>query len=250
MRPIRVFVCSQLLFALCIAAFAQTERAPQRIVFARGATVGRASSYLRGIRDQTWFVVRLGSHQHIRVQIEARGSTRGALIWPSGKQDGGPGGVIYDGDTDEAGDYKISVGESRMGEAWSGRVTVVVEALPRGETSPESANLEGYVGKYPSELFKRVPAIKTRLRELLGANYQAFIDRMQVETPIERDGDTLVMRGCMAHSCTVEEAILVIDLNDGSPYVALRFNTKFRPVFALDKSRIPESMRRAMRSEP
>jgi len=94
-----------------------------------------------------------------------------------------------------------------------------------------------------------VPSVKTRLRELLGTNYKAFLDRMQVETPIEKDGDTIVMRGCMAHSCTIEEAILVIDLNDGAPYVALKFNSKFRTPFAADRSRIPQSLRRGMRQE-
>jgi hypothetical protein len=59
-----------------------------------------------------------------------------------------------------------------------------------------------------------------------GKSYKAFTDRMQVETPIERDGDALVMRGCMAHQCTIEEEILMIDLADGTPYVALKFNRK------------------------
>src|SRR5882724_6935228 len=94
-----------------------------------------------------------------------------------------------------------------------------------------------------------VTLVSTRLRQLLGTNYRDFTDRMQVETPIEKDGDTIVMRGCMAHSCTIEEAILVIDLNDGTPYVALKFNSKFRPIFAADRSLIPQSLRRAMRQE-
>ena len=235
--------------AAFVSAFAQTENSPRRIIFARGATVGRASGYLRGMRDREWFVVRLNSGQHIRVAIDARGATRGMLIWPSGKQEGGPGGVIFDGDTDETGDYKISVGESMMADPWRGPITVKVEALPRGQASPNDANLGAYAGKYPSDLFRRVPAIKTRLRQLLGASYKAFTDRMQVEAPFEADGDVLVTRGCMAHSCTIEEAILAIDTNDGSVYVALRFDSKFRPVFAGDKSRIPQALSRAMNSQ-
>src|SRR2546429_863267 len=116
------------LFAVIIVCAAiagapsQTENSPRRIVFARGATVGRASGYLRGMRDHAFFVVRLNSSQHIRVEIDARGSTRGMLIWPSGKQEGGPGGGIFDGDTDETGDYKISVGESMKGDPLRGPI--------------------------------------------------------------------------------------------------------------------------------
>src|SRR5437016_10188324 len=164
-----------------VSASAQTEKAPQRIVFARGATVARASGYLRGIRDSAWFVLRASAGQHMRVEVGAPGSTRGSVISPSGKQDGQPGGVIFDDTIDETGDYKIVVGESNMGEAWRGRFTVKVEILPRGQTNPDASDYEKYVGKYPSELFRRVPATKTRLRQLLGANYQAFFDRMQVE---------------------------------------------------------------------
>jgi len=239
-----------LLFVIVFAfvtASAQTERAPQRIVFARGATVARASGYLRGNRDSAWFVLRASSGQHMRVNINARDATHGTVISPSGKQETQPGGVVFDDDLSETGDYKIGVSESPMANAWRGNFTVVVEILPRGQSTPETSNLESYVGKYPSELFRGVPSVRTRLRQLLGTNYKAFTDRMQVETPIEKDGDTIVMRGCMAHSCTIEEAILVIDLNDGTPYVALRFDSKFRPPFAADRSRIPDSLRRAMR---
>ena len=49
-----------------VTASAQSERAPQRIVFARGATVARATGYLRGRRDSAWFVLRLGAGQHMR----------------------------------------------------------------------------------------------------------------------------------------------------------------------------------------
>lgn len=229
-----------------ITASAQTEKAPRRITFARGATVARATGYLRGIRDTAWFALRASSGQHMRVEINAPGSTRGSVIYPTGKQDGQPGGVVFDDTIDETGDYKIVVSESLMGEAWRGRFTLKVEVLPRGQTSPAPSDLEKYVGKYPSELFKRVPAIKTRLRQLLGVNYAAFMGRMQTQTPIEKDGDFLIMRGCEAHSCTVEEALLAIDLNDGKLYVALRFEGKFSKTFPAHRSQLPEALKRAM----
>ncbi|HYV24680.1 MAG TPA: hypothetical protein VE969_05535 [Pyrinomonadaceae bacterium] len=242
----KLFAVLIIVCAAIVSASAQTEKSPRRIVFARGAAVGRASGYLRGMRDRLFFVVRLNSRQHIRVEIDARGATRGTLIWPSGKQEGGPGGVIFDGDTDETGDYKISVGESMMADPWRGPITVKVEALPRGQASPSDANLVAYIGKYPSDLFRRVPAIKTRLRQLLGANYQDFTDRMQVEAPFENDRDVLITRGCMAHSCTIEEALLAIDMNDGSVYVALKMNGRISRTFPAKRSLLPDALKRAM----
>ena len=229
------------------SSFAQNS--PQRITFARGATVARATGYLRGVRDSAWFVLRAGAGQHMRLEIDGRGATRGMLVYPSGKQDGQPGGLFFDDTFDETGDYKIGVTESSMANAWRGNFTLKIEVLPRGQANSGALNLEKYVGKYPSELFRQVPSIKTRLRTLLGTNYKAFTDRMQTETPIEKDGDALVMRGCMAHSCTIEEAILVIDTNDNNKlYVALRFNGKFSKTFP-PKAQLPDALKRAMKAD-
>jgi len=230
---------------LFLSSSALGQKAPQRISFARGATVARANGYLRGIRDEAWFVLRAGAGQHMRVEINGRGATRGMVTFPSGEGEGGPGGVVFDGILPDTGDYRIRVTESSMAEAWRGSFVLKVEILPVRESRPSTSDLEQYVGKYPSELFRRVPTLKTRLRELLGANYKSFFDRMQVEVPIERDDDTIVVRGCMAHQCTIEEAILVIDLADGKPYVALEFNSRFR-TFADDRSRIPDALKHAM----
>jgi hypothetical protein len=246
MRIKKLFSAAFIISTVASIASAQTENSPRRITFARGATVARSTGYLGGIRAESWFVLRLNAGQHIRVEIRGRGATRGVLIWPSAKQDGGPGGVIYDGDVDETGDYKIQVRESSMADAWRGSFAVTIEALPRGQASPDSSDLEKYVGKYPSELFRQVPAVKTRLRQLLGLNYKSFTDRMQVEVPFEKDGDMMITRGCMAHSCTIEEALLAIDLNDGKLYVALRFNGKFSKTFPASRAQLPEALKRAM----
>ena len=246
MNTKKLFPAAMIICAAILIASAQTENAPRRIVFARGATVASASGYLRGIRDSAWFVLRAGAGQHMRININARDATRGTVIYPSGKQDGQPGGVIFDDTIDETGDYKIGVSESPMANSWRGNFTIVIEILPRGQASPGASDYEKYVGKYPSELFRGVPAIKTRLRQLLGVNYKAFFDRMQVETPIEKDGDVLVMRGCMAHQCTIEEAILAIDLNDGKLYVALKMDSKINRTFPANRSQLPDALKRAM----
>jgi hypothetical protein len=125
-----------------LTASAQTASAPRRITFARRATVARATGYLRGVRDEKWFVLRAQAKQHMRVEIKGRGATRGVLVFPSGKQDGGPGGIIFDGIIDENGDYRIRVTESSMANSWRGRFTVTVEILPPGRAlNPKSHGL-------------------------------------------------------------------------------------------------------------
>jgi hypothetical protein len=229
----------------------RAQKAPQRVTFARGATVARATGYLRGLNDAADFVLRAKAGQHMRVEINARGATRGMVTFPSGKQDGAPGGVIFDDNINETGDYRIRVTESSMGDAWRGSFGLKIEILP-GQSSgsdASTADLARYVRQYPSVLLKGEPGLKTRLRELLGANYSSFISRLQTEMPIERDGDVIIARGCMAHQCTIEEAILAIDLSNGKPYVAIKSNRHgggFK-IFAEDKNRVPGALTRAMR---
>ncbi|HXT64491.1 MAG TPA: hypothetical protein VN696_15740 [Pyrinomonadaceae bacterium] len=140
----RVILSVLLTLAASVCVFAQTEAAPRRIIFARGATVARATGHLRGMSDESWFVLRAKSGQQMRVEIRGRGPTRGVLIFPSGKQDGGPGGVIYDGMIDEDGDYKIRVTESMMAEAWKGRFTLIVKILPAKNPTPRYNNLQNF----------------------------------------------------------------------------------------------------------
>jgi hypothetical protein len=126
----KLILSALIVAAASISAFAQKERSPRRIVFARGATVARVSGSLKRIDDEAWFVLRVKSGQEMHVEIKGRGPTRGVLVFPSGKQDGGPGGVVFDGETDEDGDYKIRVSESMMAEAWKGRFTLISRRLP------------------------------------------------------------------------------------------------------------------------
>ena len=94
----------------------QSEKAPQRIVFARGATSARATGYLRGRRDSASFVLRASAGQHMRVEIDARGASHGGVFSPSGKGEVQPGGFVFDDTVDETGDYRIVVSESPMAE--------------------------------------------------------------------------------------------------------------------------------------
>ena len=125
-------------------------------------------------------------------------------------------------------------------------ICTVTAAGTLGDVSARSTTTDysQYVGKYPSDMFKKEPALKTKLRTLLGTSYTAFFDRMQTQVPIEKDGEAIVARGCAAHECTVEEAILVIQ--NGTLYVALKMNSKFSKTFPADRSKLPEALKRAM----
>src|SRR5437879_11034043 len=114
MKPKRLLLFLFVLVIAFVNVSAQSERAPQRIVFARGATVARATGYLRGNRDSAWFVLRASTGQHMRVSINARDATHGTVISPTGRQETQPGGVVFDDDLSETGDYKIGVSESPM----------------------------------------------------------------------------------------------------------------------------------------
>ena len=222
-----------------LATFAQT-----RVYFARGATRATARGYLRGIRDEANFILRAKAGQHMRVEIRGRGATRGVVTFPSGQSDGQPGGVIFDGILPDTGDYRIRVTESSMADPWRGNFTVIIDVVSEGSSAGGNQDLSRYAGKYPSELFRQQPVLKTRLRTLLGANYRSFFDRLQTEMPIENDGGVLIVRGCMAHQCTIEEAILAIDLGNDTLHCAIKFNSRFRTWS--ERGSIPAALRRAM----
>ena len=237
-RSSRCFAVAALIALTSLATFAQT-----RVYFARGATRATARGYLRGIRDEANFVLRAKAGQHMRVEIRGRGATRGMVTFPSGQGDGQPGGVIFDGNLPDNGDYRISVSESSMADPWRGNFTVIIDVVSEGSSS-DNRDLSRYAGKYPSELFRKELGLKTRLRNLLGTNFNSFFARLQTEMPIENDGGVLIARGCMAHQCTIEDAILAIDLGNDTLHCAIKFNSRFRTWS--ERGSIPASLRRAM----
>jgi hypothetical protein len=94
--------------------------AERRIRFKKGQTVACVPGTLHHIYDEAIFVLRARAGQHMKVNIIGKGPTRGVVTFPSGQQDGGPGGIIFDDHLPETGDYRIRVTESSMGEEWEG----------------------------------------------------------------------------------------------------------------------------------
>ena len=54
-----------------------------------------------------------------------------------------------------------------------------------------------------------------RLRELMGPDYAAMRKYWNVETPIRKFGDFLMMTGCEQHNCAANQYVIFIDLGDG-----------------------------------
>lgn len=89
-------------------------------------------------------------------------------------------------------------------------------AQPDDETPAEDLrSLEKYAGQYAPDMFEKEAGLKERLRNLLGANYQLFMERWDVTAPIEEQGAILFAEGCMAHACGSEESLLAIDTSKG-----------------------------------
>lgn len=109
-----------------VTCTAGSRACPIRISFASGAYSGQAHSQLTGIHSEKWFVVNARADQHMIVIVEGAGPTRGFVYFPDGHSIGQPGGRVFDQTLPASGDYRIRVTESPMGEAWSGRVDVLV----------------------------------------------------------------------------------------------------------------------------
>src|SRR4030095_4971002 len=86
--------------------------------------------------------------------------------------------------------------------------TVQASAQAPAKRPPLPADLAKYVDEYPVELMK-VPAVKSRLKLLLGKRYADFDVSISVQAPMKMDGDFLFASGCMAHACTIMEAAFV-----------------------------------------
>jgi hypothetical protein len=113
-----LMVVLMLLFSQIIWASPTAER---RIQLKKGQTVAYVKGTLRHIHDEANFVLRARAGQHMRITITGEGPTRGVVTFPSGQQDGGPGGLVFDDRLPKTGDYRIRVTESSMGEEWQGR---------------------------------------------------------------------------------------------------------------------------------
>src|ERR1044072_5599641 len=71
------------------------------------------------------------------------------------------------------------------------------------------SNITATAGQDSDSLLKN-PAIKARLKNLLGKKYDSFMESFETLTPVTKEGHYLFSSGCLIHACThLESAIAV-----------------------------------------
>jgi hypothetical protein len=83
-----------------------------RINFEPGQTSAHVEGRIAQDGAPVYFLLRARAGQHMRVRITPMTQgliTAGIVIFPSGRRDGGPGGLIFDYDLTETGEYMIRV---------------------------------------------------------------------------------------------------------------------------------------------
>lgn len=123
--------CCVILFFLvpCEPCAAQANDRP--IIFKAGQTKAYASARFSKTVHEVYFsfLAKAGEHLFVRIRPASPGLiTAGVVIYPSGKQDGGPGGIVFDSDLSETGKYRLRVSQ-RQSEV-EGRFRVLVKLSP------------------------------------------------------------------------------------------------------------------------
>ena len=108
-------------------------------------------------------------------------------------------------------------------------------------TAPAQTNLshlKSWIGKYPTDQeakpvrkFFNVPEIQGQLKRLLTKkDFSHLTQELEVQSPIELVRRFLVIKVCRAHWCPADNAMLVINLEDGVCYVGFYQNYENKSV--------------------
>jgi hypothetical protein len=102
------------------------------IVFKPGQTRVQVSGrFSKNVRE-VYFSFHANAGQHLLVTITPEATqliTAGTVIYPSGKQDGGPGGIVFDSNLTESGKYRLRVTPRQSQAEGTGKFRVLVEIL-------------------------------------------------------------------------------------------------------------------------
>lgn len=128
-------LCIVLLAAVASVADARTAPTPRRIRFALGSICARVPGQIPPKQVDTYFVVGAKKGQHLTVNLapgprSMEFANVGTVRKPSGGEEGTKGGIVYDEDLTETGDYRIRVARSLMG-SHGGRAAFVLEIVIR-----------------------------------------------------------------------------------------------------------------------
>lgn len=113
----------------------------------------------------------------------------------------------------------------------------VEQVVQQKPSAPELTYLLALHGKYPyeSKLFETDP-LKSRLKKLLGEEmYLNFVERMEVQVPIEINGNQVFMEGIKAHSGGFDEAAILVDVEKNLIWALVFSNEKDLRVYKDDR---------------
>src|SRR5918911_3347525 len=82
------------------------------------------------------------------------------------------------------------------------------------------SDIAAAAGQDSDSLLKN-PAIKTRMKGLLGKQYDSFMESFETLTPVTKEGNFLFSSGCLIHACTHLESAIAVDLVNRTIHVAI-----------------------------
>ncbi len=94
-----------------------------------------------------------------------------------------------------------------------------------------------------SDDFLKNPAIKPRMRKLLGEKYGSFMESFETLNPITKRGNYLFSSGCLIHACTHLESAIAIDLINKTIHVAIFRQNEKTKYFNEDGKATPKVIR-------
>lgn len=82
------------------------------------------------------------------------------------------------------------------------------------------SDIAARAGQDSDSLLKN-PAIQTRMKKLLGTEYDSFMESFETLSPITKKGNFLFSSGCLIHACTHLESAIVVDLVNRTIHAAI-----------------------------
>ena len=122
---------ARILVVALLYDLAEAAEKDHSIIFKRGQTTACVEGHFSRRVHEVYFSFHARDGQHLRVKIMPLSPdliTAGVVIYPSGKQDGGPGGTVFDSGLTETGTYRVRVTRRQIPTA--GKFRVLVEISP------------------------------------------------------------------------------------------------------------------------
>ncbi len=120
-------------------------------------------------------------------------------------------------------------------------------------------HLSRYIGTTKYEAVFNDPFVRRAMEKLLGDNVSHLLQNMEVRSPIESEGSELALWGNKAHEAHLENAILIVDIYDGTIHAGIFSNGQTTIFSKVDKETgdyfepevvygfLPEALRRWVR---